>query len=33
VRASLKIQPGGTMNGQAYPETVILRLIDPAGRP
>ncbi|HEX2500527.1 MAG TPA: hypothetical protein VHO73_03645 [Methylomirabilota bacterium] len=33
VRASLKIQPGGTMNGQAYPETVILRLIDPNGRP
>jgi hypothetical protein len=33
VRASLKIQPGGTTNGQAYPETVILRLIDPNGRP
>ena len=33
VRASLKIQPGGTANGQAYPETVILRLIDPNGRP
>ena len=33
VRASLKIQPGGTMSGQAYPETVILRLIDPHGRP
>jgi hypothetical protein len=33
VRASLKIQPGGTANGQPYPETVILRLIDPTGRP
>ena len=33
VRASIKIQPGGTANGQAYPETVILRLIDPNGRP
>lgn len=33
VRASLKIQPGGTANGKAYPETVILRLIDPNGRP
>jgi hypothetical protein len=33
VRASLKVQPGGTANGQAYPETVILRLIDPNGRP
>ena len=33
VRASLKIQPGGTANGRAYAETVILRLIDPNGRP
>jgi hypothetical protein len=33
VRASLKIQPGGTANGQPYPETAILRLIDPNGRP
>ena len=33
VRASIKIQPGGTMSGQPYPETVILRLIDPNGRP
>ena len=33
VRASIKIQPGGTANGQPYPETVILRLIDPNGRP
>ena len=33
VRASLKLQPGGTANGQSYPETVILRLIDPNGRP
>jgi hypothetical protein len=33
VRASIKIQPGGTANGQAYPETVILRLVDPNGRP
>ncbi|HEY8170677.1 MAG TPA: hypothetical protein VIH24_06215 [Candidatus Limnocylindria bacterium] len=33
VRASLKIQPGGTANGQSYSETVILRLIDPNGRP
>ncbi len=34
VRVSVKVQPAGTMpNGQAYPETVILRLIDPDGRP
>ena len=32
-RASIKIQPGGTADGKAYPETVILRLIDPNGRP
>jgi hypothetical protein len=33
VRASIKVQPGGTTGGRPYPETVILRLIDPAGRP
>jgi hypothetical protein len=33
VRASIKLHPAGTANGQAYPETVILRLIDPKGRP
>ena len=33
VRASVKVQPAGTANGQPYPETVILRLIDPNGRP
>jgi hypothetical protein len=33
VRASLVIHPAGTANGQAYAETVILRLIDPNGRP
>ncbi len=33
VRASIKLHPAGTANGQAYPETVILRLIDPNGRP
>ena len=33
VRASIKVQPGGTASGKAYPETVILRLIDPNGRP
>ena len=33
VRASVKVQPGGTANSQPYPETVILRLIDPNGRP
>ena len=32
-RASIRIQAGGTANGKAYPETVILRLIDPNGRP
>ena len=32
-RASIKIQPGGTADGKAYPETVILRLIDPKGHP
>ena len=33
VRASIKLHPAGTANGQPYPETVILRLIDPQGRP
>jgi hypothetical protein len=33
VRASVKLHPAGTANGQAYPETVMLRLIDPQGRP
>jgi hypothetical protein len=33
VRASIKVQPGGTTDGQAYAETVILRLVDPNGRP
>jgi hypothetical protein len=33
VRASIKLEPAGTANGQPYPETVILRLIDPRGRP
>jgi hypothetical protein len=34
VRASVKVQPAGAMpTGEAYPETVILRLIDPDGRP
>jgi hypothetical protein len=35
VRASIKLQPASTFapTGQAYPETVILRLIDANGRP
>ncbi len=37
VRASIKVQPADptvTMpNGKTYPDTVILRLIDPKGRP
>ena len=34
VRASIKVEPAGRMpNGQTYPETVILRLIDPNGQP
>jgi len=33
VRASIKLEPAGTANGQPYPETMILRLIDPRGRP
>ena len=33
VRASIRLHPAGTANGQAYPETVMLRLIDPNGHP
>jgi len=33
VRASIKVQPAGTVSGKPYPETVILRLIYPNGRP
>jgi hypothetical protein len=33
VRASIKVQPAATVNGKPYPENVILRLIDPKGRP
>src|SRR5262245_15345213 len=37
VRASIKVQPADqtarTPNGKPYPDTVILRLIDPNGRP
>jgi hypothetical protein len=35
VRASIKVQPAEVFKptGKAYPETVVLRLIDPAGRP
>jgi hypothetical protein len=35
VRASIKVQPAETFKptGKKYPETVILRLIDPDGRP
>ena len=33
VRASINVAPAGTAAGVTYPETVILRLIDPNGRP
>lgn len=35
VRASIKVQPAETFEptGRKYPETVVLRLIDPNGRP
>ena len=35
VRASIKVQPAETFKptGKKYPETVVLRLIDPNGRP
>jgi hypothetical protein len=32
-RATLNIQPASTHQGQAYPETVLFRLIDPNGKP
>jgi len=35
VRAAIKVQPAGTLEktGERYPETVIIRLMDPDGRP
>lgn len=33
VRASIRIEPPVTADGTTYPETAILRLVDPAGRP
>ena len=33
VRASLNVQPASRHEGQHYPETVLLRLIDPNGKP
>jgi hypothetical protein len=33
VRASIKVQPAGTVAGVRYPETVMLRLVDAEGRP
>ena len=33
LRASLNIQPASTHQGEPYPETVLLRLIDPNGKP
>lgn len=33
VRASIKLHPAGSSNGKAYVESVVLRLIDPDGRP
>ena len=33
LRASLNIQPASTHDGVLYPETVLLRLIDPNGKP
>jgi hypothetical protein len=33
VRATLNIQPASKHAGQSYPETVLLRLIDPNGKP
>ncbi len=32
-RASIKVEPPSTVGGVAYPETVVLRLISPDGRP
>jgi hypothetical protein len=33
VRASISVLPAVTMDGKMYPETTLLRLIDPRGRP
>jgi hypothetical protein len=33
VRAAIKVLPPSTMDGKIYPETVLMRLIDPNGRP
>ncbi|MDB5028324.1 MAG: hypothetical protein JWO66_2013 [Candidatus Eremiobacteraeota bacterium] len=33
VRATISVLPAVTMNGKTYPETTLLRLIDPNGRP
>jgi len=33
VRAQIVIEPASTQAGQAYPETVLFRLINPDGRP
>ncbi len=33
VRAQVIVEPAGTQDGQAYPETVLLRLINPDGGP
>ena|SRR5690242_21822004 len=33
LRACIKVLPPVTMDGKRYPETVLLRLIDPNGRP
>jgi hypothetical protein len=33
VRATLNIQPASKHDGQTFPETVLLRLIDPNGKP
>lgn len=33
VRALLAVQPPATVDGKAYPETVLLRLIDPTSGP
>jgi hypothetical protein len=33
VRVSILVHPGGKANGKAHADTVVLRLIDPNGRP
>jgi hypothetical protein len=33
VRASIQLHRAGTVDGKRYPETVMLRLVDPHGRP